>query len=198
MEPVAPRSHNTMPMLDQFRSNHPETSKIEGVSSLDTALKVFWNNQREQLGNFAGQTHLPLSRVRKILKSDPEVKKISCDVPALFSKACEYFILEVTLRAWMHTQSCTRETIRRCDIFQAVKNSGTYDFLIDRVPFGPHCVTHQGVQPPAEMILPDMNVPIDMDQIEEENMMEERSVGFDLNCDLQVVFFELLFIQQLH
>jgi len=25
----------------------------------------------------------------------------------------------------------------------------------------------QGVQPPAEMILPDMNVPIDMDQIEE-------------------------------
>jgi hypothetical protein len=74
MEPVAPRSHNTMPMLDQFRSNHPETSKIEGVSSLDTALKVFWNNQREQLGNFAGQTHLPLSRVRKILKSDPEVK----------------------------------------------------------------------------------------------------------------------------
>jgi len=70
-------------------------------------------------------------------------QKISCDVPALFSKACEYFILEVTLRAWMHTQSCTRETIRRCDIFQAVKNSGTYDFLIDRVPFGPHCVTHQ-------------------------------------------------------
>ncbi|CAD5333359.1 unnamed protein product [Arabidopsis thaliana] len=161
MEPVAPRSHNTMPMLDQFRSNHPETSKIEGVSSLDTALKVFWNNQREQLGNFAGQTHLPLSRVRKILKSDPEVKKISCDVPALFSKACEYFILE------------------------AVKNSGTYDFLIDRVPFGPHCVTHQGVQPPAEMILPDMNVPIDMDQIEEENIVEERSVGFDLNSDLQ-------------
>ncbi|KAG7543732.1 Transcription factor CBF/NF-Y/archaeal histone domain [Arabidopsis thaliana x Arabidopsis arenosa] len=160
----------------------------EGTSSLETALNVFWNNQREQLGNFAGQTYLPLSRVRKILKSNPEVKKISCDVPALFSKACEYFILEVTLRAWMNTQSCTRQTIRRCDIFQAVKNSGTYDFLIDRVPFGPHCVVHQGVPTPAEMILPDMNIPIDMNETEQENLTEECSInnrGFDLNSDLQ-------------
>lgn len=73
--------------------------------------------------------YLPLSRVKKILKTDPKVRgmitwkisqkilvirkllmdminmifQISRDAPALFSKACEYLILELTLRAWMHS-----------------------------------------------------------------------------------------------
>ncbi|CAH2079701.1 unnamed protein product [Thlaspi arvense] len=141
IEPVAPYSHNMMRM-----PYHPARRNIEGLSSLEAVLTVFWESQMEQLENFTGfnnYNHLPLSRVKKILKSDPQVKMISKDAPVLFSKACEYFILELTLRAWMHTQSCTRQTIRRCDVFVAVKNSETYGFLIDLVPFGPHCAIHQ-------------------------------------------------------
>ncbi|KAL1207018.1 Nuclear transcription factor Y subunit C-10 [Cardamine amara subsp. amara] len=170
IEPVEPCSLNMLPTLDQLRPYNPVTSKVEEVSSLETALKVFWDKQRDQLYNFKGfnrKNHLPLTRVRKMLKSDPEVKMLSCDAPAFCSKVCEFFILELTLRAWIHTQSCGRQTIQRCDIFQAVKKSKIYDFLIDLVPFGPHCVTHQGPPPPPENILPDMNIPIDMNQIEQ-------------------------------
>ncbi|VVB09183.1 unnamed protein product [Arabis nemorensis] len=214
MKPVAQCSHNVMPISDQLWSNHPATSKVKEVSSLENVLKNFWDKQRDQVENFTGfnrQNNLPLSRVRKILKSDPDVKMISREAPALFSKSCEYFILELTLRVWMHTQSRSSQTIRRCDIFQAVKNSKIYDFLIDVVPFGPHCVTHQGLPEHAEpeqvlpspkmilpehaepeqvlpspktMILPDMNVPVDMNEIEQENPVTERFIknkGFDLN-----------------
>lgn len=68
---------------------------------------------------------------------------VSQDAPALFSQACEYFVLELTLRAWVQTQSCTRETIRRCDFFEALKKSQTYGFLMDRVPFGQHCAIYE-------------------------------------------------------
>ncbi|XP_006405799.2 nuclear transcription factor Y subunit C-10 isoform X2 [Eutrema salsugineum] len=191
MEPVAPYSHNKMSM-----PYHLATSKIEGFSSLEAVLKVFWASQRDETANFTGfnrQNHLPVSRVKKILKSDPRVTMISKEAPALFSKACEYLILELTLRAWMHTQSCSRQTIQRCDIFQAIKNSETYGFLIHLVPFGMHCAIHQGViehekpekvLPPAEMFLPDMNIPIDMNEVEQENLIAEPSInhkGFDLN-----------------
>lgn len=68
---------------------------------------------------------------------------VNGDAPALFSKACEYFVLELTVRAWIRTQSCTRETIMGCDFFEAVRKSETYGFLINRVPFGPYCAIHQ-------------------------------------------------------
>ncbi|CAA7055633.1 unnamed protein product [Microthlaspi erraticum] len=66
--------------------------------------------------------------------------KLEQDGPALFSQA---YVLELTLRAWMQTQSCTRETIQGCDVFETIKKSQTYGFLINRVPFGPQSAIHQ-------------------------------------------------------
>ncbi|KAL0898525.1 hypothetical protein Bca101_082486 [Brassica carinata] len=188
MEPVAPYSRSMMEM-----PYYTSTKNIEALSSLEAVLKVFWDNQWDQLQYFTGfNCCLALSRVKKILKSDLKVR-ISRDAPALFSKACEYLILELSLRAWMHTQSCTRQIIQRCDVFHAVKNSETHCFLINLVPFGPYCAIHQGVLehaepeevlPPAKMILPDMNVAIDMNQMEQENLIAKPfsdHKGFDLN-----------------
>ncbi|XP_056864162.1 nuclear transcription factor Y subunit C-10 [Raphanus sativus] len=178
MEPVAPYSHSMMEL-----PYHTSTSNTEALSSLEAVLKVFWNNQWDQLQYSTGFTCcLPLSRVKKILKSDPKVR-ISRDAPALFSKACEYLILELTLRAWMHTQSCTRQTIQHCDVFHAVKNSETHYFLTDLVPFGPYCATHQRVLPPVKMILPDMNVAIDMNQIEQRRATDMKYLSISI-CEL--------------
>lgn len=48
----------------------------------------------EQLSDF--KTHnLPLARIKKIMKSDEDVRMISSEAPALFARACEIFILEV-------------------------------------------------------------------------------------------------------
>lgn len=59
---------------------------------------------------------------------------ISGEAPVLFAKACELFILELTLRAWTHTEENKRRTLQRNDIAMAITKSDMFDFLIDIVP----------------------------------------------------------------
>ena len=37
---------------------------------------------------------------------------ISAEAPVLFSKACEIFIIELTHRAWFHTEESKRRTLQ--------------------------------------------------------------------------------------
>ena len=37
---------------------------------------------------------------------------ISAEAPILFAKACEFFILELTLRSWMETELNKRRTLQ--------------------------------------------------------------------------------------
>jgi len=68
------------------------------------------------------------------MKSDEDVKMISAEAPVLFAKACEMFILELTLRSWIHTEDNKRKTLQKNDIAMAVSKTDTFDFLIDIVP----------------------------------------------------------------
>ena len=78
------------------------------------------------------KTHqVPLARVKKIMKTDEDVRMISGEVPVLFAKAAELFILELTLRAWIHTEENKRRTLQRLDIATAISRTDTFDFLID-------------------------------------------------------------------
>mmetsp|Transcript_19841 Transcript_19841/g.34142 ORF Transcript_19841/g.34142 Transcript_19841/m.34142 type:complete len:187 (-) Transcript_19841:890-1450(-) len=71
---------------------------------------------------------------KKIMKSDEDVRMISAEAPVLFSKACEMFILELTLRSWIHTEENKRRTLQRNDIAAAISKTDIFDFLIDIVP----------------------------------------------------------------
>ncbi|KAG2287494.1 hypothetical protein Bca52824_047098 [Brassica carinata] len=59
-----------------------ELHETEALSSLEAVLKAFWDNLWNQLQYFTGfNCYLPLSRVKKILKTDPKVRTIQrCDV----------------------------------------------------------------------------------------------------------------------
>ncbi len=59
---------------------------------------------------------------------------ISAEAPALFAKACEMFITELTYRAWFHTEENKRRTLQRSDISMAVTKTDIFDFLLDVVP----------------------------------------------------------------
>lgn len=59
---------------------------------------------------------------------------ISAEAPVLFAKACEMFILELSLRAWIHTEENKRRTLQRNDIAMAITKTDVFDFLIDIVP----------------------------------------------------------------
>ncbi|KAF9083988.1 hypothetical protein BGX29_002804 [Mortierella sp. GBA35] len=97
----------------------------------------FWEEQivaAEQYDSDFKNHPLPLARIKKVMKSDPEVKMISAEAPILFSKACEIFICEVTRRAWLHAEENKRRTLQRSDVANAVSRSDQFDFLIDIVP----------------------------------------------------------------
>jgi histone H3/H4 len=99
-------------------------------------LQIFWQTQTaemEQVNDFKNH-QLPLARIKKIMKSDEDVKMIAAEAPVLFAKACEMFILELTLRSWIHTEENKRRTLQRNDIAGAITRGDIFDFLVDIVP----------------------------------------------------------------
>ncbi|KAG0228070.1 hypothetical protein BGX31_006727 [Mortierella sp. GBA43] len=80
--------------------------------------------------------HLPLARIKKVMKTDEDVKAkmISAEAPLIFDKGCEIFITELTLRAWIHAEENKRRTLQRSDIAAAITKTDMFDFLIDIVP----------------------------------------------------------------
>ena len=77
---------------------------------------------------------LPLARVKKIMKSDGDVRMISAEVPALFAQACELFIIELAGKAWKVTKDGERTTMKKGDVATAVARTDMFDFLVDIVP----------------------------------------------------------------
>ncbi|KAL6517984.1 Agglutinin-like protein 1 precursor [Orobanche minor] len=99
-------------------------------------LQMFWNCQRqeiEQVNDFKNH-QLPLARIKKIMKADEDVRMISAEAPILFAKACELFILELTIRSWLHAEENKRRTLQKNDIAAAITRTDIFDFLVDIVP----------------------------------------------------------------
>lgn len=80
---------------------------MEGVSFLSPQPILFLYCPQDQLQEISEcskdpadykNQQLPLARIKKIMKSDEDVRMISAEAPVLFAKACEMFILELTLR----------------------------------------------------------------------------------------------------
>lgn len=98
---------------------------------------MYWQNQVTKLetDEHDFKLHqLPLARIKKVMKADPEVKMISAEAPILFAKGCDIFITELTMRAWIHAEENKRRTLQRSDIASALAKSDMFDFLIDIVP----------------------------------------------------------------
>ena len=52
---------------------------------------------------------------------------ISAEAPIVLAKACQLFIIELTLRAWNQTQSSNRKILQKSHISDAVSQSEMYD-----------------------------------------------------------------------
>jgi len=110
---------------------------VQPGEPLNEFLRNFWQRQidaAEQETPDYRHPPLPLARIKKVMKSDPDVKMIAADAPILFCKACEIFIAEITARAFIVADSNKRRTLSRADIAKALSKSDQFDFLIDIVP----------------------------------------------------------------
>lgn len=107
------------------------------VGNYRDILTTYW---QQTIHHLETETHdyklhqLPLARIKKVMKADPDVKMISAEAPILFAKGCDIFITELTMRAWIHAEENKRRTLQRSDIASALARSDMFDFLIDIVP----------------------------------------------------------------
>ncbi|OBA25314.1 histone-fold-containing protein [Hanseniaspora valbyensis NRRL Y-1626] len=106
---------------------------IDDIQSLNDNILILQNehNKEEEECDSYKQNKLPLARIKKLMKFDNELKMISSETPILFSKVCEVFIQELTLRAWSIVDSDKRRTVQKQDILNALTKSDMYDFLVD-------------------------------------------------------------------
>lgn len=57
------------------------------------------------------EVKLPVARIKKIMKTDEDVRMISIEAPILFSKACELFIIEMTMKAYFYARRDHRRIV---------------------------------------------------------------------------------------
>ena len=107
---------------------------------LDEKVGQFWKHMAQEVEDTGTDlaefktAQLPLARIKKIMKSDEDVRMISSEAPVLFAKACEFFILELTLRSWHIAELNKRKTLTKADVAAAVAATEVWDFLADTVP----------------------------------------------------------------
>ena len=105
------------------------------AENIEIALSQLIQSQSEEVKrmtcNELKNHQLPLARVKKIMKTDEDVKMISSETPVLFAKACELFILEITRRSWVYTEENKRRTLQKSDIADAIMHTAIFDFLED-------------------------------------------------------------------
>ncbi|AED95950.1 Nuclear transcription factor Y subunit C-6 [Arabidopsis thaliana] len=111
----------------------PSYSQLPPMASSNPQLRNYWIEQMETVSDFKNR-QLPLARIKKIMKADPDVHMVSAEAPIIFAKACEMFIVDLTMRSWLKAEENKRHTLQKSDISNAVASSFTYDFLLDVVP----------------------------------------------------------------
>ena len=119
-----------------------EITDEQHSQNLNRELIHFWMTQNKEMGeleigteqDFKNHNDLPLARIKRIMKSDEDVRMISAEAPVLFAKACEIFILELTLRSWCFSEKSKRRTLQKDDIEAAIQDTPIFDFLVGLQP----------------------------------------------------------------
>ena len=155
-------SSSLVPGVEEDDQQHSLSNKEEGGESvvlrkrfkpakigtrlapqLELQLDAFWKAQRdEQVSihssgplkpDFKTVADLPLSRVKRVMKADGDVRMVSAEAPVVFARACAMFVLDLTLRSWFEATGKDRKTVQREDVHDAILKADVYDFLVDIV-----------------------------------------------------------------
>eukprot|EP00614_Pseudopedinella_elastica_P025021 CAMPEP_0172620002 /NCGR_PEP_ID=MMETSP1068-20121228/99177_1 /TAXON_ID=35684 /ORGANISM="Pseudopedinella elastica, Strain CCMP716" /LENGTH=115 /DNA_ID=CAMNT_0013427057 /DNA_START=68 /DNA_END=415 /DNA_ORIENTATION=+ len=110
---------------------------MDEADSRGEIFKKFWSDRLKEMENlqagteadFKNHNDLPLARIKRIMKSDEDVRMISAEAPVLFAQACEMFILEITLRAHCLSENSKKKVLSKGDILNAIQKTDIYDFL---------------------------------------------------------------------
>ena len=136
---AATESSSAPSFLDADGMPQPSATSPQFLAQLNGSLNQFWQDSLQEIQNLQDQTEqdfknhndLPLARIKRIMKSDEDVRMISAEAPVLFAKACELFILDLSIRAWNYSQLHKRRTLQKEDVREAIQKTDIFDFLVD-------------------------------------------------------------------
>ncbi|MQL73911.1 hypothetical protein Taro_006261 [Colocasia esculenta] len=122
--------------LHQFAAMNMGNYNQAMLEVIRSQMHFFWAHQTLELNNVGAlkQQLLPLARIKRVMKANPEVKMISADTPVLFSKACELFIMELSFRGWLFAEGSDRRTLEKGDVINAIAQANMLHFLSDLIP----------------------------------------------------------------
>ena len=139
--------HRAAQVLAVGNKNEPNATGLDVVMHarttplvpLNVKLSEFWKTQKDLIQRltisdreeFKCHTDLPLARIKRIMKADDDIRMIRAEAPVLFAKACELFILEMTLRASHFAEDSDRRNIVKDDIYKTVERTPNFDFLLE-------------------------------------------------------------------
>ncbi|KAH9814084.1 hypothetical protein DFH28DRAFT_895093 [Melampsora americana] len=121
-------SKPTLESRAQFVPNSSTTS--------ETFLSEFWSHITNYAKSYQSDfkdSQIPLARIKKLMKTDPEINMIATEVVVMMDKACEIFVNEITVRSYLVASASNRRTLNTDDIAIAISKSDMFDFLIDIV-----------------------------------------------------------------
>ena len=136
MAATAPNNHIGGGAQGQQAASETEQELFEHNQELERKyhkIKEEIDKQSKELNDFK-QQQLPLARIKKIMKSDEDVRMISSEAPILFALACRLFITGLTHKAAFHARKQQRKTLQRNDVAKVISENEKFDFLLDVIP----------------------------------------------------------------
>ncbi|XP_049394458.1 nuclear transcription factor Y subunit C-2-like [Solanum stenotomum] len=122
---------------------YPTLSQINVEKNKQEYLEMFWTDQQREMENvndFKSNLLLPPNRIKKIMKTEKDVRMIAAESPVLLAKACELFIQELTLCSWLNAQENHRRILKKDDVTDVIMQTDNLGFLV-------YDATHDGSTP---------------------------------------------------
>ncbi|XP_010383747.2 chromatin accessibility complex protein 1 [Rhinopithecus roxellana] len=124
---AAPRTHRLAGRAATSRSGPPAAARARGGKMADVVLGKDKCGEQRLIS-------LPLSRIRVIMKSSPEVSSINQEALVLTAKATELFVQCLATYSYRHGSGKEKKVLTYSDLANTAQESETFQFLADILP----------------------------------------------------------------
>ena len=107
-------------------------TQVDSVQSGTSTIKDLDIIVVDDKKDFKKHNDLPIARIKRIMKSDQDVRMISAETPVIFARACEMFIMDLTIRSTQFAEyDNERLVLTKKSILDTIKNTDIFDFLME-------------------------------------------------------------------
>ena len=107
-------------------------TQVDSVQAGTSTLRILYLIDVDDKKDFKKHNDLPIARIKRIMKSDQDVRMISAETPVIFARACEMFIMDITIRSTQFAEyDNERLVLTKKSILDTIKNTDIFDFLME-------------------------------------------------------------------